>query len=361
MKNFSFLSYFLSYYYSNNYYLKFYFFFFFIFFSLFNYINGFDINWDYYPKDILPKYGIIMASTKTKLELDSRYYIPICIAKLYALHYKYAFTFYDDLGGVNNRGYGKCSSYNMSAWNKIPLMEKYLNDVEVLVWIDLDAIITRFDVSLDQILPSKWEGSSCNLFNDIRELGTDIDISNQKQRPGLAFEPFFWVTIDINPMYSININTAVMAIKRGDLGQKFLKEVWKTGNNPNLFKEYDPNWETKSLCVNYWGWPWEQGGVWSVLKDSKQLQYLQGTCVLPHRGKDALNSIFDQWKDGISNPYRPFILHNPSSNEFEYWLIYIMRRYFKSYLDLQQVCHSSIPKRYKEIIERLNKKSNSNL
>ena len=108
--------------------------------------------------------------------------------------------------------------------------------------------------------------------------------------------------------------------------------------------------------MNYWGWPWEQGGVWSVLKDSNQLRYLQGACLLPHRGRYALNSIFDQWKDGISSYSRPFILHNPS-NGFDYWLIYLMRKYFKSLLTIEEVCHSSVSLRYKEIIQFMKKKN----
>jgi hypothetical protein len=313
------------------------------------------LRWTYYPPNTTPKYGILMAGTRDLFHNHSSAYISICIAKLYAMQHQYAFSYHKNLGRVTTRRYGRCNSTHMSPWNKIPLLQRYLTAVEVLIWIDLDAVIQRMDVPLDQILPNSWKGSACNTYSDLRELGREIRINNSLNLPGSAQEPFLWITEDVSVRYPVNINTAVLALKRNDLAFHFLQDVWEAGQDPNLFKRYDPLWESKEPCVGYWGWPWEQGGIWSVLQASqvKGPPYLQGSCVLPHRGGQSLNSVTDQWQDGRAGSDRPFILHH-SKVDLTYWLVYTMIKSMKPLALVRQVCHPSVGERYEEHIKRWN-------
>jgi hypothetical protein len=297
-----------------------------------------------------------MAGTKNLFHNKSSAYISVCIAKLYAMQHQYAFSFHTNLGEVNSRHYGSCSSRQMSPWNKIPLIQQYLSAVEILIWIDLDGVIQRMKVPLDQILPNFSKQSACNSYSDPRELGKEIDFTNPSNLPGSASEPFLWVTEDLNVRYSVNINTAVLAIRNHELAFHFLEDVWDAGADPDLFKRYDPEWDLKEPCVGYWGWPWEQGGIWSVLRQSQVsgYRYLQGTCVLPHHGGHSLNSVTDQWRDGVASSDRPFILHH-SVADLGYWLVSMMVKEMKPLLLIRQECHPSVGERYEQHMKRWDK------
>jgi hypothetical protein len=93
----------------------------------------------------------------------------------------------------------------------------------------------------------------------------------------------------------------------------FLQRVWEVGNDVNTFKKHDPWWRLKTPCTDYWGWPWEQGGIWDVLADSSRLEFLKGTVFLPSKGMHALNSVTDN--DMIPGDEFPFVLHGKGSNE----------------------------------------------
>ena len=82
----------------------------------------------------------------------------------------------------------------------------------------------------------------------------------------------------------------------------------------------DPGWKEKldHECRGYWGWPWEQGGIWDVLFHRMLTQppgiLLQGTCVLKNTGTGALNSITgENWKKGT------FVAHH-HQNSTKQWL-----------------------------------------
>lgn len=290
-----------------------------------------------------------MAGTRNNFYNKSSAYITLCIAKLYAIQHQYAFVYHKNLGAINKRSYGSCNSHNMSPWNKIPLIQRYLLEVEILIWIDLDGVIQQMNTPLDMMLPVSWNNSACNSFHYLRELGRDINIQNSSNLPGTASEPFLWVTLDINVRYSVNINTAVLAIKRENISFRFLRDVWDVGNDPELFKRFDPEWSDKLPCMSYWGWPWEQGGIWAVLQNPSHIKYLQGTCILPHRTGKAINSVTDQWQDGRISTDRPFIIHHPQAR-IGYWLVALMIKYMKPLVLVQQHCHPSVVDVYKEVL-----------
>jgi hypothetical protein len=307
------------------------------------------INWTYYPPDITPRYGILMAGTRNQFHNESSAHITICIAKLYAIKHQYAFAVHQNLGVIHHRSYGRCSAHHMSPWNKIPLIQRYLTEVEVLIWIDLDGIIQRMETPLESMIPLVWNQSGCNSFRDIREYGKDIPKIDPQHLPGSAPEPFLWVTLDMNVKYSVNVNTAVIALRRTPISFQFLQRVWDAGSDPKLFHQFDPYWDQKTLCTGYWGWPWEQGGIWSVLRDPNVTEYLQGSCILPHRGRQSINSVTDQWGDGRAGPDRPFILHHPRA-DLRYWLVSLMIKNILPLAVVQQECHESVGKKYKEVM-----------
>lgn len=274
-----------------------------------------DKKWDLYPEfqdsSKKEKYGIIMAGTSNKFPTRGgvENYVGPCIAKLYSQKHDYAFKLVTNLEDVDHRTYGSCGTF--SQWNKIKLMQKYITDVDILLWVDLDAVISQFNKRLEEVLPNYMPGSACNSYSDIRELGKNITTRKQSDLPGASPEPFFWATLDINPSYSVNLNTAVMGMRRGSLANAFLEGVWNAGEDPHAFKRHDNYWTKKKPCKGYFGWPWEQGGIWDMLANTSQAEFLRATCVLPRIGPTALNSIMDYWEGGPVHPGRPFITHKP--------------------------------------------------
>lgn len=302
--------------------------------------------WQHFPST-RPKYGIIMAGTSDKFSWmgtrDS--YVTTCIAKLYAQKHGYGFALIEDLENLDHRHYGECNSFPQ--WNKIIAMENYIRDVDILLWIDLDAVIVQFNKPLGVILPDYMPGSSCNnIYHDIRELGSDFQHRNISDLPGAVDQAFFWASMDINPMYSLNLNTGVMALRSGPQAERFLDLVWRKGEDINAFKRHDENWRHKQKCQGYYGWPWEQGAVWDVLADRAQVDLLRATCILPHIGPAALNSIIDYWKDVVVHAGRPFIIHKPERSMREVLQAFIAN--FDVDLTLiQSECHYSVANKLK--------------
>jgi hypothetical protein len=297
--------------------------------------------WDFFPA-ARPTYGIIMAGTSDRFSWfgtrDS--YVSTCVAKLYALKHNYAFALIEDLENIDNRRYGRCKSFPQ--WNKIVAMKKYINDVDTLLWIDLDTVIVQFNTPLRNILPDSMRNSSCNKIDDLRELGSGLlGRSNVADLPGGVDQAFFWASMDINPLYSLNLNTGVMALRSGPQAEAFLDAVWKQGEDHRGFKKHDKNWHNKKKCEGYYGWPWEQGAVWDVLLDPAHLDLLRATCVLPRMGPAALNSIVDRWGDLKVHPGRPFITHKPDRSAWELLQAFIVNFDVDAAL-IQSQCHSSV-------------------
>jgi hypothetical protein len=311
--------------------------------------------WDYYPSPTAsassssstfsrPKYGIMMggtsdyfrSTTQGKGEL-SPVIVSTCIAKLYAIKQGYAFKLVTDLEKVSNRKYGACSADRMSAWHKIKLVREYLPDVDYVLWLDLDALIVRPYVPLDAILKAEHRVSS-NLGTWMCA-HTGLDMYH-RNITGSAAAPFLYASQDINPRYKINLNTGVFAIKNAPISFNFLRRVWDVGNDENYFKKHDPWWRFKTPCTDYWGWPWEQGGVWDVLADDDQLQFLKGTVFLPSQGGHALNSVTDG--DILPGDDFPFVLHGKGSTEM-LGIRYITKTLLNVLETSQESLHSECP------------------
>ena len=309
----------------------------------------FKPKWDYFPTNRSngePLYGIVMAGTTEKFRknlglLGSDQYVSPCISKLYAMKHNYAFALIENLEDINYRKYPPCNTFPQ--WNKVKVMEMYIMDVDILLWIDLDAVIAQFDTPLTAVLPNNMAESACSsMISDVREFGRGITSQDRRDLPGAANESFFWATADINAAeYDLNLNTAVMALRRGPMARTFLKLLWDIGDNPEAFQRHDKKWRKKKQCKGYYGWPWEQGGVWDVLLNKSHVDMLRGTCMLPHVGPKALNSILDYWKDGEVHPGRPFITHKPHLTSAE-----VLRAFSRNFdvnpAVIRQHCHRSV-------------------
>jgi hypothetical protein len=260
-------------------------------------------DWDYYPNSKGKcKYGIVMGGTPNLFEgyrdhLSEGGY-SACVAQLYARHHGYAFTLHKDLGSLSNRTYGSCSSREMSPWNKILLLQKYLPDVEALIWLDLDALINdgSFTLPITTFLPSsplrsqgaclpRWKGHA-----NTSAYGTRLKHMKLSYLPGSKKKPFLYLGEDLSPHYAINVNSAILVLRNVPKAKQFLEDVWSVGNDPEMFKRYDTNWDSKEPCVGYWGWPWEQGGIWETLS-IQPAKYLASTCILSRTGRYVLNNI----------------------------------------------------------------------
>lgn len=296
-------------------------------------VPGRPQNWDYYPLtspssssnrlQTRPMYGIMMGGTSDLFNsvaaqadvshdnsILSAMMVSTCVAKLYAMNHGYAFKLVRNLESVSNRKYGNCSADRMSAWHKIQLVRTFLHDVDCLLWLDLDALIVRPTIPLDSMLNAQ--------HRETGDLGawmcaqTGVD-AHHRNITGSSLSPFFFASRDINPRYKINLNTGVFAVKNTPIAFDFLQRVWEVGDNPEYFKKHDMWWRLKTPCEGYWGWPWEQGGVWDVLADASQLRFLRGTVFLPSEGRHALNSVIDN--DLKPGDDFPFVLHGKGSNE----------------------------------------------
>lgn len=273
--------------------------------SLFQCINCKISDWLYYPEvEGKAEFGIVMAATKSYFvrtpgvisQPDALY--SSCMFHLYARKHGYAFYLNRDLGSINTRKYGECSSESMSPWNKIILARQLLPDVQYLVWIDIDAILdeTSFSKPLTLFLPSLPLKSQYEClpryqnFKSIAQYGELLKRFSLHELPGSDKYPFFFAVEDISTSYAVNINTAIFAIRNVPLAFEFLDDVWKVGDNHEYFKSIDTGWNKKFPCLGYWGWPWEQGGVWLTLAKHAS-KYLGGSCILSRSNKYVLNNI----------------------------------------------------------------------
>lgn len=237
--------------------------------------------WSYYPPGRKAHYGIVMGGTSNMFKQNQGGNIPhvnfsVCLAMLYARRHDYAFYLSSDLASENNRTYGNCTSGQMSAWNKIPLLRKLINDVNIIVWIDLDAILSddSFTIGLDKFLPRPTRQSDClpvssadyfegiyisrnnSFFNTTPaasttpHMGTSVSNFNLTDMFGSSEDPFLWAAQDLNPLYAVNLNTAVLAIRRCPLALQFLDDVWNLGNNISYFHRSIVISHSKSINVN---------------------------------------------------------------------------------------------------------------
>jgi hypothetical protein len=327
--------------------------------------QGEKADWDYYPNSKGKcKYGIIMGATPDRLVEDrdrdrlSEGGYSACIAQLYARHHGYAFTLHRDLGSLSNRTYGACSSQEMSPWNKILLLQKYLPDVESLIWLDLDALINdgSFALPITTFLPSlplssqgaclpRWTGHA-----NTTSYGSRLRNMKLSYLPGYKKKPFLYIGEDVSPQYPINVNSALLVIRNVPKSKQFLEDVWKSGNDPALFKRYDLAWTNKVPCTGYWGWPWEQGGIWETLS-MQPAKYLASSCILSRTGRYVLNNVHGEVElppihdSTQSRRTITFAFHHTHANA-RYMLKRLMEaRYITSQL-IQDRCHTFIAPPY---------------
>ena len=172
-----------------------------------------------------------------------------------------------------------------AAWGKLRLLQYLLYShpkLPIVAWIDMDIVITDLSVPLlDRLLhmPNCTHG----LLGDSVEssLATGSAFNNQTQwanrLAATGESSIFWVGRDVNERYALNVNTGMFALRNSKLALEFLNAAWSFGDDPNHFKRHDFNWMAKSSDDPYYGWPFEQGGMWDAWTASPRL--LQQLCV----------------------------------------------------------------------------------
>ena len=303
--------------------------------------------WTYYPAgERRAKYGIVTAGTPDRFfnfdEQPPPATYSTCMAQLYARQHGYAFFVHKDLGAVNNRSYGNCKSQQMSPWNKVALVKQYLIDVDILLWVDLDGFFQNFSRPLEEALPMDVSRNPwlCRPSN-ATHLGRAIRDYASNDLPGSS-PPFLWLSSDVSAEYSVNVNSAVFALRQCEMAFTFLDAVWKVGDDKHAFKRHDFLYTMKWPCKQYWGWPWEQGGMWDVLS-GKNRSYLRSTCVLPNVGVTGLNTVIDRSNDpGKNDPVvldrnGPLIVHHPKHAAVD-WMWRHIREGSFTIADVESIC-----------------------
>jgi hypothetical protein len=262
-------------------------------------------NWDISPSNINNniQYGIIMGASSNYFKDNSlNVQINVCIAKIYAKRHNYAFYLEKNLEEIATIRTEACPAGTGIAWNKIKLMQSYLDDVEYLLWIDIDAIIVRMNSTIDRYT---HHGRRRCIPPDVTNLGTKL----QGYTQGSVRNPFLWLSSDVNKDYAVNLNSAVVLLKRTPIAFEFLSKVWNVTKDEYAFTKHDPYWKQKVACMGYYGWPWEQGAIWDILSDQQDQKFLQSTCILPNKGSHGFNSVLDTYHS-FPNSGTPFILHH---------------------------------------------------
>lgn len=186
------------------------------------------------------------------------------------------------------------------AWQKIRLLAERLADVDLLVWIDADVAWTASDADLVDTFLRRLSTPEACVGNLGQERWTGIAGANTKEHRSLGERDdgavFLWVSADVRPKQtqSMNLNTAMIALRAGDDSRRFLDAVWAEGDDPESFHQHNRGWRKQPPGHHYYGWPFEQGGIWSVLGRYDAL--LRRTCVT---AVGALHSVqYHLWQPG---------------------------------------------------------------
>lgn len=283
-----------------------------------------SIKWDYYPNlqgISRPKYGIVMGGSRDMFQRSGRklpsWYYTTCIARIYAEKHNYAFYVDKNLDKWANLTSDICPQGTGTAWNKIKLIQQYVLHVDILMWIDLDGLIMFPNSNLDKILLNhtrEYYKLAPYVGDGKTELGVNIKDFDVSDLPGNGLRPILWFAKDVNPNYAVNVNSAVFAVRNSPLGIEFLEKVWEVSKDSHAFEKHDPYWKDKVPCHGYYGWPWEQGGIWDVLSDTKDTRFLQHTSILPNSGKYGLNTVMDTY-DQYDGKGLTFVLHHHNKIE----------------------------------------------
>jgi len=217
-------------------------------------------DWKYYPPGA--KVGIVTGGTPNLYEHFNYGSKDASIMLKYAKRHGYAFYVDKNMGRLSPR---------LKGWNKIALMHKLLREVETLVWMDADMVITDDSKSLEALLEKlKCDGAQQHRWANYLPVKADNNT-------------FMWLSADVSPgRYLVNANTAMVVLRRSHEAFDFLTKVWRAGDDPNHFQHHDDpmRFLHKDPKSPDYGWPWEQGAVWDVLA-KEPMRYLRKTCIAP--------------------------------------------------------------------------------
>lgn len=202
--------------------------------------------------------------------------VQLALLKQYAQRHKYMLFV--------ERNLTRFSPTHHPAWNKILLLRDLLrayapSALPILLWIDVDVIISDMRVGvLDLLLglrhcdvglgQKRWAPYLARSDGGARQEGAVRSSSTS-----------LWFGRDSNEYFLINVNTGLMGLRNDAVAREFLEAVWATHRiDPEGFKRHDPFWARKRPTSPYYGWPWEQGGVWDVLA-AEPHRFLAASCV----------------------------------------------------------------------------------
>mmetsp|Transcript_65771 Transcript_65771/g.203894 ORF Transcript_65771/g.203894 Transcript_65771/m.203894 type:complete len:300 (-) Transcript_65771:78-977(-) len=217
-------------------------------------------DWTYYPENA--SIGIVTGGTPDLYARANYGSKAASIMLKYAKKHGYAFYVDKNLGRLSTRAKG---------WNKVMLMTKLLREVQTLVWMDADMVITDDSKSLEALLEKlKCDGAQQHRWANYLPVKADNNT-------------FMWLSADVSPgRYLVNANTAMVVLRRSHEAFDFLTKVWRAGDDPNHFQHHDDpmRFMHKDPKSPDYGWPWEQGAVWDVLAKEPS-RYLRKTCIAP--------------------------------------------------------------------------------
>jgi len=218
-----------------------------------------SIQWTYLPPS--PRLGFVTGGTPDEYKNGNFGSKTSAIMLKYAKRKGYALYVDKDMARHSRRHVN---------WNKVHVMHKLLDDVPLLVWMDSDIALTRFDVSLEVLLMQ----SDCRAANQGR------------WEPYFPKEPsdstFLWMSADHHnggwEQYSVNAAPGLMALRRGPMAKEFLEKVWHVGDNPLYFMHHRAAAPKMNKGEDLGEWPYEQGAIWDVMAQEPWV-YMRGACI----------------------------------------------------------------------------------
>ena len=169
-------------------------------------------------------------------------------------------------------------------WDKLLAVAKYLDALDVVVWMDADVFITNPAVRLDAVLFDSHPSSSFWFSYDAGPWDFDYYTNTWLHQFGGVYRGW---DAGLLP------NTGVMAF-RGEksnrtatASRRLLSDAWDVPSN--LYEKLDPQAKIKDKSDPYFGWPWEQGGIWYALNTNPE--HRERAAMLHNR---AMNSFPEQ-------------------------------------------------------------------
>jgi hypothetical protein len=162
-------------------------------------------------------------------------------------------------------------------WSKIPLLKKYLNQYDYLIWIDSDTYITN---------------DSININNMIEKLGNNSMMYEK--------DPFIW------------INTGFMLLKNNNFCKEILEECYKHTNEicheqGSIDMLYRTNWNNSQNKIKILEHSDGYNQYWHSWKMNDFLIHFPG-CHEPALKKEALNIMM--------NRFCPFKMNEETNQEY---------------------------------------------